>query len=65
MMAILSVRFSAANEEIASAALAERHCTDGLPIVVPTPERVERFLLNAPNYRPKRALAEFCPQVAN
>jgi hypothetical protein len=61
MTANLSARFSAANEEIAAATLAESHCTDGLPIVVPTPERVERFLQHAPNLPPEASLGRIPP----
>jgi hypothetical protein len=59
--ATLSARCRAANEESAAAALAERRCTDGLPIVVPTPERVERFLLHASNLPPQASLGRILP----
>ena len=41
----MSELLEAANEEAALEQLHELGCTDGLPIVVPTPARVERFVL--------------------
>ena len=36
---------TAVNEEAALEDLHARGCTDGLPVVIPTPQRVERMLL--------------------
>ncbi|HKS47020.1 MAG TPA: hypothetical protein VJT49_18290 [Amycolatopsis sp.] len=41
---MISKRLSAADEESAAEALLEAALTDGLPVVVPTPERVERMV---------------------
>jgi hypothetical protein len=40
-----SGRLEAADEAAAVELLHELHCTDGLPVIVPTPERVDRMVL--------------------
>ncbi len=39
-------RLSAASEELALEALHTAGCTDGLPVVIPTPERVQRMIVS-------------------
>jgi hypothetical protein len=41
----MSVALEAADEAAALELLHELGCTDGLPVVVPTPERVDRMVL--------------------
>lgn len=51
----------ARNEQAAAEALAVAGKTDGLPVVVPTPERVEEMLLNAGNLPPDAVLGSLLP----
>lgn len=60
-MSALADRLSAANEEAAAAALHAARRTDGLPIVVPTPARVDRMLLNAAGLPPEASLGTLHP----
>ncbi|MCY3910400.1 MAG: hypothetical protein OXF99_02735 [bacterium] len=41
----MSQRLTALSEEVALEQLHEAGCTDGLPVVIPTPARVERMVL--------------------
>jgi hypothetical protein len=52
---------SAADEAAAAAALHSSRRTDGLPIVVPTPERVERMLLHSPGLPREASLGRLQP----
>lgn len=61
MSALPNGMLSAANEEAAARALLEARCTDGLPIVVPTPERVDRMLLYAPGLPREASLGTLLP----
>ncbi len=47
MMAVADGRLRAADESTALEQLHELECTDGLPVVIPTEERVERFVVAA------------------
>lgn len=52
----------AASEEAAAAALLAGRQTDGLPIVVPTPERVEQMLLFSPGLPREASLGHLLPR---
>lgn len=52
---------TAADEEAAAEALARDRRTDGLPIVVPTPARVERMLQFSPGLPPDAVLGQVWP----
>lgn len=58
---MLSAHFSAASEEEAIRQLEASRRTDGLPIVVPTPERVERTLAFAGGLTPDSVLGDLPP----
>ncbi|MFA5630395.1 MAG: hypothetical protein WC997_02690 [Porticoccaceae bacterium] len=51
----------AKDEQAAAQALAAAGKTDGLPVVVPTPQRVEEMLLHAPNLPPQAVLGSLLP----
>jgi len=51
----------ASNEEAAAEALAQAGKTDGLPVVVPTLQRVEHMLLHAPSLPPHAVLGSLLP----
>ena len=53
---------TAADEAAALESLHELGCTDGLPVVIPTPERVERMVL-ASGYDGDLVLGEMGPQM--
>ncbi|MET0656899.1 MAG: hypothetical protein ABW110_01930 [Steroidobacteraceae bacterium] len=51
----------AANEAAAAESLHKARCTDGLPIIVPTPERVERMLLHSAGVPREASLGQLLP----
>lgn len=52
----------ATDESAAAAAMLKARQTDGLPIVVPTPERVERMLAFSPGLPPEASLGTLLPR---
>jgi hypothetical protein len=60
----MSNMLSAAEEMAAVELLHEMQCTDGLPVIVPTPERVERMVL-ASGLDPDISIGEMGPRFGN
>jgi hypothetical protein len=58
-------QLTSADEEAAAAALLAARRTDGLPIVVPTPERVERMLLYSTGLPREASLGTLLPRGGN
>lgn len=61
MTLLASNVLTAASEAAAQDALQRLKCTDGLPVIVPTPERVEMMLLHSPGLEPDVILGEVAP----
>lgn len=58
----MSALLQAADEPAAQDRLHELGCTDGLPVVVPTPERVEAMLRGAPHLDPADVVGVVAPR---
>ena len=55
--------FEAADEAEARKMLHDLGCTDGLPVIVPTPERVDEMLAGAPSLDPDEVIAVVPPRM--
>src|SRR6516225_5443741 len=62
-MRLSTIPKSAQDEEAVARSMLASRQTDGLPIVVPTPERVERMLYNAGDLEPDVILGEVGPRM--
>jgi hypothetical protein len=56
-------RFEAVDESEAREVLHDLGCTDGLPVIVPTPERVDEMLAAAPFIRPDEVIGVVPPRM--
>jgi hypothetical protein len=60
---LVTAHLHASDEAAAQDQLSDLGCTDGLPVVVPTPERVEAALAGAPHLRPDDVVGVVPPRM--